>query len=146
MARRYTRPDKGGFSYNLILGVLILALLMGTAGVIYFGLHYSSGPILFWAFLIWTIFYAVTIYGWTDEERYAKYERYMIPVMFGTLFVLLIALFIAGLVINVPKIASGQNVLTNLLATIIGEASLGAFAYFTYRYYLKEYIDKLLRK
>jgi hypothetical protein len=54
--------------------------------------------------------------------------------------------FIAGLVINVPKIAAGQDVLTNLLATIIGEASIGAFAYFTYRFFLKEYIDKLLRR
>lgn len=144
MERRYRRPDKGDFRYRLILGVLILAFLMGIAGVIYFGMHYSTGKVLFWAFLIWTVFYAVTIYGWTGEKRYDTYERMMIPVLYGALFLLMVALFIAGLVINVPKIASGQNVLTNLLATIIGEASLGTFAFITYKYFLKEYVDKLL--
>ena len=146
MTRRYNRPDKGDSGYKIILGTLILALLLGIAGAVYFGINYGSGKFLFWAFLIWTVFFAVTIYGWTDEERYDRYERYVIPVVFGALFLLLIALFIAGLVINVPKIAAGQDVLTNLLATIIGEASIGAFAYFTYRFFLKEYIDKLLRR
>ena len=42
MERRYRRPDKGDFRYRLILGVLILAFLMGIAGVIYFGMHYST--------------------------------------------------------------------------------------------------------
>ena len=64
----------------------------------------------------------------------------------GAVFLLIIALFIAGLVINLPKIMSGEDVLTNLLAMIIGEASLAAFAYFTYRFFLKEYIDKLLHR
>lgn len=146
MERRYRRPDKGDFSYKIILGTLILALLMGIAGVIYFGMHYSSGKMLFWAFLIWTVFYGVTIYGWTDDDRYAKYEHYMIPVMFGVLFVLLIALCIAGLVINVPKIAAGEDVATTVLGTIIGEACLGAFAFITYKYFLKEYVDRLLNK
>ena len=146
MARRYARPEKGDYRYKLILGFFILAFLLGFAGVVYFGMHYSTGKLLFWLFLVWTVFFGVTIYGWTDERRYAKYEHYMIPVVFGAVFLLLVALFIAGLVINVPKILSGENMLTDLLATVIVEASLGAFAYFTYVFFIKEYVDKLLRK
>lgn len=110
MARRYARPEKGDYRYKLILGFFILAFLLGFAGVVYFGMHYSTGKLMFWLFLIWTVFFGVTIYGWTDELRYAKYEHYMIPVVFGAVFLLLVALFIAGLVINVPKILSGENI------------------------------------
>lgn len=146
MARKYRRPEKGDYRYKLILGFFILAFLLGFAGVVFFGMHYSTGKLMFWVFLIWTVFFGVTIYGWTDERRYAKYEHYMIPVVFGAVFLLLVALFIAGLVINVPKILSGENMLTDLLATVIVEASLGAFAYFTYVFFIKEYVDKLLRR
>ena len=143
MAKRYKRPDKNDFRYKLILGLFILSLLLGIAGVIYFGMRYNSYKFLFWAFLVWTIFFAVTLYSWVDEDRYARYEHLMQPIIFGALFLLLVGLFIGGLFINIPKIASGENVVTNLLALIIGEASIGAFALITYKYFLKEYIDKL---
>jgi cytochrome b subunit of formate dehydrogenase len=70
----------------------------------------------------------------------------MIRDVFCAVFLLLVALFIAGLVINVPKILSGENMLTDLLATVIVEASLGVFAYFTYVFFIKEYVDKQLRR
>ena len=146
MARRYTRPDKADFRYKIIMGVFIAALLMGIAGVIYFGMHYSKDAWLFWASLVWTVFYAATIYCWTDEDRYARYEYFMIPVMFGALFLLLIAFCIGGLAIYVPEIAAGRDVLTNILTLLIAEGSLGAFAFFTYKFFLKEYIDKLFHK
>lgn len=144
MVRNYKRPDKNDFRCKLILGLFILSFLMGIAGVIYFGMYYSSHKFLLWAFLVWTIFFAVTIYCWVDEDRYNRYEYLMKPIVFGALFLLLIGLFIAGLFINIPKIASGENLVTNLLATIIAEASLGAFASITYKYFLKEYVDKIL--
>lgn len=143
MARRYKRPGRKEFRFSLILGLFILALLMGAAGTVYFALSYSENRYLFWAHLIWTVFFAVTIYCWIDDDRYDRYERMMIPVLYGALFLFFIALFIGGLVINIPKIASGDNVLVTVTATVIAEASLGTVAFFTYKFFLKEYIDKL---
>ena len=146
MAGRNRRPDKNYFTYKLILGVLIVTLALGAAGTCYFAIHYNENRFLFWAFLIWTVFYAVTIYCWVDEDRYDKYERMMKPVAFGAVFLLLVALLIGGLVINVPKIASGEDLITTVSATAIAGLSLGVAAYFIYRFFLKEYIDELFRR
>lgn len=146
MAGKYRRPDKRDFRYHLILGLFILAAALGLAGMFYYGTHPGENRLLFGVFAIWTLFYAVTIYCWIDEDRYDRYEHFMIPVVSGVLFLLLVGLFIGGLIINIPKIASGEDMLVTVLSTAIAEASLGAAAFFIYKLYIKEYVDRIFKR
>ena len=138
--KRYNRPDKSSFSYKLILGLFIFSMLMGAAFTVYGLLHYSTDIWLFRVFSIWTAYFGVTAYCWVDEDRYNKYEYVMIPVLFGLLFLLTVALMIAGFYILVPKIASGEEVAMNIAGLIIAEGSFGLFAYITYHYFLRDYL------
>lgn len=138
--KRYNRPDKSSFSYRFILGLFIFSALMGAAFMVYGLLHLSTDRWLFQVFSVWTVFFGVTAYCWTDEERYNKYEYVMTPILFGMLFLLIVAFMIGGFYVLVPKIASGEEVAMNIAALIIAEVSLGAFAYITYHYFLRDYI------
>ena len=72
----------------------------------------------------------------------------LLTVLMGFLlaFLLAIAVAIGGLWGLVPKITAGEEVLANLLALIIVEASSVMFAVIFYKFFLKDYIKDLMGK
>ena len=136
-------PGKGGFQFYLILGVFITAAVLG---LVFCVISFRSDSRLFWVYALWTAFFGAAIWCWLDEERTGRFEYVMGFVLFGGLFIFLIVLAIGGLTVFIPKIRSGEDVIENIIGMIIGEASIVAFAYITYRFLLKERIRELMER
>ena len=92
-----------GFPFCLILGFFAAAFAIGFFCCVQF---YGSEPVLFCLSVVWTAFYAFAIWSWLDKDRMERFEAILSPVIFGSIFLLLIALFAAGLWYFIPKIAA----------------------------------------
>ena len=134
---------KKGFQFYLVLGLFVAALAVGIFCCVQF---YNSEKALFCQAAVWTVLYSFAIWCWLDKGRLGRFETIMTPVIFGSLFLLLILFFAAGLWIFIPKIVSGEKVLENILALIIAEGSLIMFAVFIYEGFLREPFQKLTAK
>ena len=133
------RKNMTGLQYRLILGIFILGFVLGLVLLI---MTFDLRSFMTWAFILWEVLFAITIYCWVDEERYAKYEYYGMPVIFGLFFLMLAAFGIAALVYYIKKFATGDYVWEDLLAAPIALGSVGMFAFFTFRFSLQAYFKK----
>ena len=129
-----------GVQFYLILGFFILAAAIGVFCCIQF---YAAEPLLFWISVVWTLLYAIAVWFWLDKGRTVKYEMIMKFVIFGLLFLLMIAFAVAALWVFIPKIVTGVNVLENTFAMIIAEGSLILYAYIFYKHFLRESFREL---
>ena len=143
MKRQNRRSDAKPFQFRLILGVFITAVLLNLFFVVFI---YEPKEVMFWICLAGAAFFLFTAYCWVDEERYAKYEYYGMPVIFGLFFLMLAAFGIAALVYYIKKFATGDYVWEDLLAAPIALGSVGMFAFFTFRFSLQAYFKKKKRK
>ncbi len=143
MSNNNRRRPVGRFQFNLILGIFFVAM---DLGVVFTAVFMESGGWIFWFFVGWTVFYGVAILCWLDDKRRDLFERVMGFVFFAMAFLLAIAMAIGGLWMLVPKITAGEEVLGNLFALIIVEASSVMFAVIFYKFFLKDYIKDLMGK
>ena len=143
MDRENRNTGRGRFQFYLILGIFIAAVILG---LVFCFVFFRSGSRLFWVYVPWTAFYAMAIWCWVDEKRKGRFEFVMGLIIFGGLFIFMLFLAIGGLTVFIPKIRSGEDVLVNILGMILGEASIAAFAYITYRFELKERIRYLMER
>ena len=141
--QRKNRTHMKGFPFCLILGLFAAAFAIGFFCCVQF---YGSEPVLFCLSVVWTAFYAFAIWSWLDKDRTERFEAILSPVVFGSVFLLLIALFAAGLWYFIPKTAAGEKVPENLLALILAEGSLIMFAFIIFRHHLRDPLKKLIGK
>lgn len=134
---------KKGVQFYFILGLFVAAFAGGIFCCVQF---YNSETALFCLAVVWTVFYGFAMWCWFDKDRLSRFEAIMTPVIFGSVFLLLIAFLVAGLWIFIPKIASGEKVPENILVLILAEGSLIMFAVIFYKYYLREPFQKLTAK
>ena len=132
------RKNMTGFQYKLILGIFVTGFLLG---LVLLAMTFDIQSFMTWAFIIWEAFLILTIYCWTDEERYAKYEYYGTPVMFGLLGLLFAALAIGGLYIGAVSNAE-ESSLSGPLGGILGSFCCGLCSYFSYIFYIRPYFKK----
>ena len=137
--RKDYRKNMMGFQYKLILGIFITGLVLGLLLLI---MTFDIGSRMTWVYIAWVVFFGVTIYCWIDEDRYAKYEYYLTPVLFGLLFLLFAFFTVGGLYYGIVSYAREGLSLASLLAVIFGSACCGLFAYFSYVFYLRPYLVK----
>ena len=143
MDRENRNTGRGRFQFYLILGIFIAAVILG---LVFCLVYFRSGSRLLWVYVLWTAFYAMAIWCWLDEKRTGRFEFVMGLIIFGGLFIFMIVLAIGCPMAFIPKIRSGEDVIVNILGMIIGEASLVAFTYITYRFELKERIRALMER
>ena len=69
--KKVYRKNMTGFQFKLILGFFILGFVLGLVLMI---MTFDIRSFMTWAFILWEVMLALTIYCWVDEERYAKFE------------------------------------------------------------------------
>ena len=140
MKRQHVRrAEKGTFQFDLVLGLFIVALLLGLFLSVKL---FDPKSWMFWFFVVWTLGYALAIYCWVDDERYQKFEYYLTPVVYGLFFLLLAACGIGGFIYTIMQYFTGDHEIGNLVAAPIVLASFGMFAYFDFIFYLQPYLKK----
>ena len=128
-----------GFQYRLIMGLYITGLVLGA--VLLFA-TFDIRSWMTWAFIVWVAFFALTIYCWTDEERYAKYEYYLTPVIFGLMFILFALFAVGGIYFAAVSCLGEEPSVSGVFGGLFGGACYGAYAYFDYIFYLRPYFRK----
>ena len=139
MKRQNKRSDAKSFQFRLILGVFITAVLLNLFFMVFI---YEPKEAMFWICLAGAVFFSFTAYCWVDEERYAKYENYGMPVLSALFFLVLAAFGTAALVYFIKKFIAGDYVWGDLLAAPIALGSIGLFAYFTFRFSIQAFFKK----
>lgn len=132
------RKDMTSFQYKLILGIFITGFLLGLVLLV---MTFDIKSFMTWIFIIGEAFLVLTIYCWTDEERYARYEYYLTPVMFGLFSLFFAFLAGGGLYIGIVSYVK-ESSLSDLLGGILGSLCCGSVAFFSYCFYIRPYFNK----
>lgn len=132
------RKDMTGFQYKLILGMFVTGFLLGIVLMI---MTFDIKSWMTWVFIIWNAFLVLTVYCWIDEDRYAKYEYYLTPVVFGLLGLLFAVFAAGGLFYGIVSFIE-ESSLSGLFGGILGSICCGLFAYFAYIFYIRPYFKK----
>ena len=131
--KRNRQSDSKDLSKKIFIGVFAAALILGAVLLVKtFNIH----SFMTWTLMVWTAFFALTLYCFTDEARYARYERYLAPVIFGILTLFLVVLGIVGTVRLIRPLMEGTASASVVAGGIIGAASCWGFAYIFIRYYV----------
>lgn len=143
--RKLLRPHKDTkpFQYYFILGFIILCALFGLFFVIIMPVTHSMNW-TFWFFIGWTVFFAFLAFCWAKQKRYWKLEYIATPIIF-TLFSLgCIAVMVIAFIYLWHEIACGADVVTNIIALVMAEASFGAFAWIFFHFFVQEYVERFI--
>ena len=144
-AKKILRPHEGilPFQYYFILGLFIFSSLFGLFFVIILPVTHNMDW-MFGFFIGWTIIYAFIAYCWAKQERYWKFEYIATPIIF-TLFSLgCIAVMVFAFIHYWHDIFCGIDVISNISAMILVEASFGALAWASFHYYVQEYVERFI--
>ena len=133
------RKNMTGLQYRLILGIFILGFVLGLVLMI---MTFDLRSFMTWAFILWEVLFAITIYCWVDEERYTKFEYYGIPVAFGLLFILCVLFAAGGLYFALQAVTGEEKSWSDFFGGMGGSACCGMYAYFAWAFYLRPYIKK----
>lgn len=132
------------FQYKFILGIFVTAILLGLFFIIWTLVTNSPIDWMFYFFIGWVAFYLILSFCWVKPERYAKFEYYLTPIMYGIITLFFIFVMLAGFAYEIPLIAKGGDITENIFALIMVEITFGAFAVCLYHFFIQRYIHQLV--